>query len=351
MAINPVQLVGQNRQMPDFVGDFMRGRAEKRAAENQNQIMDMRQQQMAAQQQAAEAERQAALEQQVTQFFGRAGDILANVPAEQQPAVYNQIKAYAKANMRPTDIEGMPEQFSPELVPAIQREARLKGYMPPERKTAKLSEGESLLDTQTGETIASIEEKPDQKDVTGQVNTLRSTINSNLADFRKVEDSFKRIQNVAKNPSAAGDLALIFNYMKLLDPGSVVRESEFATAQNAAGVPERVRNSYNRVLSGERLGPDQRADFVGQADNLFTAQREQADKQISNVLEQADQDGIPRSRVLGADRLKAFEERLSGRQSVEQPQQPDRDRAQAKLMRDANGNQAYVYPDGTIEEL
>jgi len=39
----------------------------------------------------------------------------------------------------------------------------------------------------------------------------------------------------------------------MLDPGSVVRESEFATAQNAAGVPDQVRNMYNKVLSGTRL--------------------------------------------------------------------------------------------------
>jgi len=34
--------------------------------------------------------------------------------------------------------------------------------------------------------------------------------------------------------------------MKILDPGSVVREGEFATAQNSAGIPERIRAKYNR---------------------------------------------------------------------------------------------------------
>jgi hypothetical protein len=70
-------------------------------------------------------------------------------------------------------------------------------------------------------------------------------------------------------PSAAGDLSLIFNYMKLLDPGSVVREGEFATAQNAAGIPDRVVNLYNNLLRGERLNPAQRRDFVGRADQLY----------------------------------------------------------------------------------
>jgi hypothetical protein len=63
--------------------------------------------------------------------------------------------------------------------------------------------------------------------------------------------------------------------MKMLDPGSVVREGEFATAQNAAGVPDRVMNLYNRILSGERLNKDQREAFKGQAAGLMTAAQKQ----------------------------------------------------------------------------
>ncbi len=71
------------------------------------------------------------------------------------------------------------------------------------------------------------------------------------------------------DPSAAGDLSLIFNYMKLLDPGSVVREGEFATAQNAAGIPDQAKNLYNRILTGQRLNPEQRKDFVSRAEQLY----------------------------------------------------------------------------------
>jgi len=62
--------------------------------------------------------------------------------------------------------------------------------------------------------------------------------------------------------------------MKILDPGSVVRESEFATAANSAGVPDRIRNQYNRILRGERLAPNQRKDFVDRANQLFEGQRD-----------------------------------------------------------------------------
>ncbi len=86
-------------------------------------------------------------------------------------------------------------------------------------------------------------------------------------DFNKVEAAYGRIS--ATEPTAAGDLALIFNFMKMLDPGSVVREGEFANAQNTAGVPDRVRNVYNRLMSGERLNPAQREAFSSQAETLY----------------------------------------------------------------------------------
>ena len=73
---------------------------------------------------------------------------------------------------------------------------------------------------------------------------------------------------MASKPDAVGDLSLIFGYMKMLDPGSVVREGEFANAANAAGVPDRVWNLYNKVLKGERLNDQQRGAFKSQAKSL-----------------------------------------------------------------------------------
>lgn len=90
-----------------------------------------------------------------------------------------------------------------------------------------------------------------------------------------VRDAFSRIQASSQQPSAAGDLALIFNFMKMLDPGSVVREGEFATAANARGVPDAIQQLYNRLISGERLTVAQRGDFVNQAQLLMAVQERQ----------------------------------------------------------------------------
>lgn len=104
---------------------------------------------------------------------------------------------------------------------------------------------------------------PDIKDEA----SLRKEFNDQSKYFKGIAQSFGKV--AATDPTAAGDVSLIFAYMKMLDPGSVVREGEQATAANARGVPERITSLYNRVLTGERLTEPQRADFRKQAQNIY----------------------------------------------------------------------------------
>lgn len=112
-------------------------------------------------------------------------------------------------------------------------------------------------------------------------------------ETQQVIGSYQKIQEVGKEPSAAGDLSLIFSYMKMLDPGSVVREGEFASAQNAAGIPDRVKNAYNNALKGERLNPAQREDFLSQAENIAKTQLQKQEAFKGNFANIADKYNLP----------------------------------------------------------
>ena len=108
----------------------------------------------------------------------------------------------------------------------------------------------------------------------GDESTMRAQFVGLSKKYTDVKSAYFRIASLADDPenlSPAGDLGLVFNIMKMFDPGSVVRESEFATAENAAGVPERVRNVFNKVLEGVKLSPNQRKDFVSVAGKLIRA--------------------------------------------------------------------------------
>ena len=108
-----------------------------------------------------------------------------------------------------------------------------------------------------------------------QIGSLRDDYTARSKDFLSVRDAYSKIEAVAKGePSPAGDVALIFGFMRINDPASTVREGEFATAQNAAGVPDRIRNLYNRAIEGTRLTPEQRTDFLKQANTMFRTYRD-----------------------------------------------------------------------------
>lgn len=97
-----------------------------------------------------------------------------------------------------------------------------------------------------------------------------------VKDFRKARTQFNALRNTALNPNATAqdDIAVIFQFMKTLDPTSTVREGEFATAQNATGVPDAVRNAFNKAQNGERLNPQQRKQMAQTAYRSYQAFRD-----------------------------------------------------------------------------
>lgn len=99
--------------------------------------------------------------------------------------------------------------------------------------------------------------------------------------FKDVAESYQRVVASSENPSPAGDLALIFNYMKTLDPGSTVREGEFATAAQSGAFGDRIQTAVQKITSGERLSDDMRADFVNRARMLYESQKALQDQRES----------------------------------------------------------------------
>jgi hypothetical protein len=140
--------------------------------------------------------------------------------------------------------------------------------------------------------------KNDQSASIANETTIRKEFAAQVKPYQEVISAYKRVESAATSPTAAGDLSMIFAYMKMLDPGSVVREGEFANAQNATGVPGQVVNLYNRVKTGQRLSPEQRADFLNQAQKLkmnAESSYKQYERQYRGIAEQYN---IPPERVL-----------------------------------------------------
>jgi hypothetical protein len=180
----------------------------------------------------------------------------------------------------------------------------LGGLMPKPGEGYTLSPGQVRFDG-SGRQVASVDANVDptnernaRNDARNGENSLRDEFNKGAKDFITVRDSYGRLQAAAQKPSAAGDLALIFNYMKMLDPGSTVREGEFANAQNAAGVPQQIAAYYNRIRSGERLTDATRADFLNQAQGQYQSQENNHLQFVNQYTELAKRQGLNPKNVI-----------------------------------------------------
>jgi len=110
------------------------------------------------------------------------------------------------------------------------------------------------------------------------------------------QDLMQSLVISAGQESGPGDISFIFQYMKFLDPNSVVREGEFATAKNAGGVPENIRNIYNAVKDGQILPDTVKEKFLATASDMYL-------QQIDNYLKQYETESAIAGRIFGVDQI------------------------------------------------
>jgi len=164
-----------------------------------------------------------------------------------------------------------------------------------------------------------------------------------------VSESFNRIDTLASGePSAAKDMSMIFNFMKMLDPPSVVRESEFknaeqarsffsrkvnvaddgtATTENGVPVPSflvRVIQRLDPEQQGASLTPDQRQDFQNTAESLYEAQLKSQAAVDAKFKANAEDLEVDPSRVVSTPAVQTLSELQERRKSREKSQTLER---------------------------
>jgi hypothetical protein len=90
-------------------------------------------------------------------------------------------------------------------------------------------------------------------------------------DFQGMKGALSAVEASLKKENPIGDVAAATKIMKLLDPGSVVRESELGIAMAASGKLDRISNYVDMWKKGTLLTPTQRAEFGALANELYNA--------------------------------------------------------------------------------
>lgn len=110
--------------------------------------------------------------------------------------------------------------------------------------------------------------------------TLRKEFNQleEVKNFKDVAASYQQVRALAKpNASAADDVALTFSFMKMLDPGSVVREGEYALVGRTAGLDDQIIMGLQKIDQGKGLTPEIRTKLVNAAAQIMLQRRKQYD--------------------------------------------------------------------------
>ncbi len=116
---------------------------------------------------------------------------------------------------------------------------------------------------------------------------------------QEVQSAYSQIQQGLKMASPAGDLAGATKIMKLLDPGSVVRESELGMAMAATGAMDRLENYAANIMKGTKLTPSQRKDFQALADRLYGESVKQYNAKRSEYQGIAQRNQLNEADILG----------------------------------------------------
>lgn len=80
--------------------------------------------------------------------------------------------------------------------------------------------------------------------------------------------AYNSMVEASRNPSAKGDLTMVYSFVKALDPESVVREGEIDLVNANRNIPDRVKGYAQRLATGQSLLPNERQDLLEQARNL-----------------------------------------------------------------------------------
>lgn len=80
--------------------------------------------------------------------------------------------------------------------------------------------------------------------------------------------AYNAMVEASRNPTAKGDLTMVYSFIKALDPESVVREGEIDLVNANRSIPDRVKGYAQRLATGKSLLPSERQDLLEQARSL-----------------------------------------------------------------------------------
>ena len=139
-----------------------------------------------------------------------------------------------------------------------------------------------------------------QKQGVEQANKLRDDFRSEpvVKAYRVVVPMLESAKDAASRPTRAADINLVYAFAKLMDPESVVRESETGMVTATGTVADRIAGLTGQLNGNATLQPETRKRLIAELESRFNS-LEASYKEIENAYgEIADSNGVKRSHVI-----------------------------------------------------
>jgi hypothetical protein len=227
----------------------------------------------------------------------------APAPAEAQPATEGGLMVEAQleaAKRYPDDIK---KQVA--FVQTVQRTGQIPKDIEAEQREIEKAE---KLDEKTFE----------------RADKLRDEFNAmpTVKDFKEVRDKVADVKAIVDTGiQGPADLAIVFAFMKALDPSSVVRESEYSSAAQSGGIFRGTWEKFNGAFQeGQFLPEDVKQDFLTLVQSSLNTKRKSFEQDLGRYNDLAQKSGVDTDYVT-YDYTEGIDEILGGyaREATTQP--------------------------------
>lgn len=118
-----------------------------------------------------------------------------------------------------------------------------------------------------------------------KVTELQTKYKPLVDEVRTLEQGFAVTEGFDVNhENPYTDQALIFSFMKVLDPGSVVREGEFNVAMKNASILDQFSAAWRKAIDGTgMIKPEQRQKIIDEMNRLYDSKRSSYDDELNNA--------------------------------------------------------------------
>jgi hypothetical protein len=234
----------------------------------------------------------------------------ANLYADPRASSAQRNLAFTKMNEGPMKVGVEDVLLDPNTLQPLYKGA---GKNPEKIQTAAIVLGldSKPRDTWTAQDRARIDEQIQKTQQSGAMNLGQKGLDNTLKlrgdfrsepiykDFQAIDGAYRQINKSLDAGTAAGDLAASTKLMKLLDPTSVVRESELAMAMQATGKLDQIYNYANKIATGQFLNPQQKDEFRSLAKEFYNSAGEQYNMKRGEYVDIAKRNELNEADVVG----------------------------------------------------